>query len=261
MTLSLVSLFSGSGGNCTAVSCGDCTLLIDAGRSAKAIEQGLCGAGIDPQTLRAIFVTHEHIDHISALRVLTKKHPIPIYTARATAQALPRDCDRYVCGRPPVFEEHVGNMTVRSFPTSHDAACPLGYRIDADSGKEHISVGLVTDTGVVTDEIRKGLWGCRAVVLESNHDADMLKCGPYPPQLKQRVGSSRGHLSNADSAGFAAELAAHGTEKLILAHISKENNRPSLALDACQSRLAEAGLAAEVLTSFPDTYVGVSMEF
>ncbi len=258
MTARLISLFSGSSGNCTAISCGGDTILIDAGRSAKAIEEQLAVVGIDPGTLRAIFVTHEHIDHVSALRVLTKKHPVPVYASGGTADTL-QCC---VCRRAPLFEEHIGNMSVRSFPISHDAACPVGYRIEINAdGGEHIAIGLATDTGTVTDEILRGLDGCRAVVLESNHDLQMLQSGPYPAQLKQRIRSRLGHLSNIDSADLAAALALKGTEQIILAHISKENNIPSLALSTCLERLQSFGVTANVLTALPSTPVGVTVEF
>lgn len=257
MTARLVSLFSGSSGNCTAINCGGNTILIDAGRSAKAIEEQLAVVGIDPGTLRAIFVTHEHIDHVSALRVLTKKHPVPVYASGGTADAL-QCC---VCRRAPLFEEHIGNMSVRSFPISHDAACPVGYRIEINADGAHIAVGLATDTGTITDEIRRGLDGCRAVVLESNHDLQMLQSGPYPAQLKQRIRSRLGHLSNTDSADLAAALALNGTEQIILAHISKENNIPSLALSTCLERLQSLGVTANVLTALSSTPVGVTVEF
>ena len=257
MTARLVSLFSGSSGNCTAISCGGDTILIDAGRSAKAIEEQLAVVGIDPGTLRAIFVTHEHIDHVSALRVLTKKHPVPVYASGGTADAL-QCC---VCRRAPLFEEHIGNISVRSFPISHDAACPVGYRIEINADGAHIAVGLATDTGTITDEIHRGLDGCRAVVLESNHDLQMLQSGPYPAQLKRRIRSSLGHHANTDSADLAAALAVNGTEQIILAHIYKENNIPSLALSTCLERLHTLGVTANVLTALPSTPVGVTVEF
>lgn len=213
----LVSLFSGSSGNCTAVTFGEDTLLFDAGRSAKAITTGLTAAGIDPDSVRAIFVTHEHIDHVSALRVFTGKHPVPVYAALGTADTIADVCRAGICRCAPLFETKIGAATVRSFPTSHDAACPVCYRIDIEGNDGTVSLGILTDTGVVSDCIREGMAGCRAVLLESNHDPDMLKSGPYPAPLKQRIASARGHLSNTDSAELAAFLVSRGTRKIILA--------------------------------------------
>lgn len=259
--VSVISLFSGSDGNCTAVVCGNDTLLIDAGRSARAIGSALDAAGIAADSVRAVFITHEHSDHISALRVFTKKYRVPVYAAAGTADTVSPLCS---CGAErcqPLFSEHIGDMTISSFPTSHDAACPVGYRIDINTREgSHASVGIATDTGIVTDGIRRGLCGCRAVVLESNHDVGMLMSGPYPPQLKQRISSARGHLSNDDSASLAAELALGGTESIILAHISKENNLPDIALDTCLRRLAAVGCRADVLAARRDASVGVTFE-
>lgn len=255
----LVSLFSGSSGNCTAVNFGSDTLLFDAGRSARAIERGLCDAGIDPASVRAIFVTHEHTDHISALRVFTGKHPVPVYAALGTADAITCGHSGSVCRCRPLDEIRIGAAMVRSFHTSHDAECPVCYRVDIENDGATVSLGIVTDTGVISDGIKDGISGCRAVLLESNHDPDMLRTGPYPAPLKQRIASARGHLSNSDSADFAAFLVAHGARKIILAHISKENNLPALALDVCRTRLNDAGLDAEVIAADPIMCVGISV--
>ena len=255
----LISLFSGSSGNCTAVSYGNDTVLFDAGRSARAIERGLADAGIDPATVRAVFITHEHTDHVSALRVFIKKHPVPVYAAAETADAIAPLCGGLGMRRAPLYCESIGSITVRSIPTMHDAACPVCYRVDADTHGGTVSVGIATDTGIVTDGMKEGLAGCRAVLLESNHDPDMLHTGPYPPALKSRIASHIGHLSNEDSAEFAAWLASRGTEQFILAHISKENNLPSLALDVCRARLAAAGQNAAVCAACPDTAVAVTV--
>lgn len=248
-----ISLFSGSAGNCTAVCCGDDTILIDAGRSAKAIVDGLAAQGIDAASVRAIFITHEHTDHISALRVFLKKHPIPVYSAAETYSSLLPACGDMAVRRPRIFQERIGHMTVRSFPTSHDAASPVGYRVDidtyyADGGETRggLSLGIATDTGRITPEMQEALDGCCAVLLESNHDTEMLRRGPYPPELQRRIASEYGHLSNERSAALAAELARSGTRGFILAHISDENNTRELAASTCRRQLDGAGFGEEV---------------
>lgn len=249
-----ISLFSGSAGNCTAVCCEDDTILIDAGRSAKAIVDGLAAQGIDAASVRAIFITHEHTDHISALRVFLKKHPIPVYSAAETYSSLLPACGDMAVRRPRIFQERIGHMTVRSFPTSHDAAAPVGYRVDIDTYHKDageacggLALGIATDTGRITPEMQAALDGCRAVLLESNHDPDMLRRGPYPPELRRRIASEYGHLSNERSAALAAELARGGTRGFILAHISDENNTRELAASTCRQQLDGAGFGEEVV--------------
>ena len=260
----IVSLYSGSGGNCIYIRAAGTSILIDAGKSARSLCAGLCEIGADPDGISAIFVTHEHSDHVSALEVFTKKHALPVHlplgcverlTGRGSSQHLQ---DRLIC-HPPVYCEQVGALTVTSFPTPHDSRCSVGYRITFQDGEGVHSFGIATDIGYVTDEIREGLRGCEAVVLESNHDVDMLMKGPYPYDLKQRVRSRRGHLSNRDCADFAATLAANGTRAILLAHISKENNHPELALDETRNAVSDprvciCAASADIPTELPLAY-------
>lgn len=247
-----ISLFSGSSGNCTAICCGGDTILFDAGRSAKAIKNSLNARGVDAASVRAIFITHEHTDHISALRVFLKKHPVPVYSAAETYHSIVTVCGDAAVQRPRIFQERIGQMTVRSFPTSHDAAAPVGYRIDIASNNTYsdkeatISLGIATDTGIVTDEMEEALGGCYAVLLESNHDPELLKTGPYPAELKRRISSSHGHLTNDKSAELAADLARRGTRGFILAHISEENNTRELAASTYRRHLGYAGFGDEI---------------
>jgi phosphoribosyl 1,2-cyclic phosphodiesterase len=148
------------------------------------------------------------------------------------------------------FSEQVGVMTVRSFRTPHDSRMSVGYRIEFFDGERQRAIGYATDIGYITDDIRKNLCGCEAVVIEANHDVEMLMSGPYPRDLKLRVASKRGHLSNCECAEFASELAKSGTKAFLLAHLSKENNEPCLALDEVRSAVAEFG--ATVLTADPE---------
>lgn len=231
----IINLYSGSGGNATFIRVGGSSILIDAGKSARALCRALCEVGEDIANIDAIFVTHEHTDHVSALEVIAKKNAIPIHMTEGSAQRFDERSSPCLFSRlflhSPEFCEQVGEMTVRSFCTPHDSRMSVGYRIEFElEGKSH-AIGYATDIGYVSDAIRKNLGGCDAVVLESNHDTEMLMTGPYPQELKQRVASKRGHLSNCECAEFAAELAESGTRAFMFAHLSKENNEPCLVLD------------------------------
>ena len=247
-------LYSGSKGNCTFISAGGANILIDAGRSAKALCSALKGIGVDVDDIDAIFITHEHTDHVSALEVIAKKHAIPIHITEQSAERFDERCTPNCFSRLFVhgidFCEKVGDMTVRSFRTPHDSRMSVGYRIEFFDGERQRAIGYATDIGYITDDIRNNLTGCEAVVLESNHDVDMLMSGPYPRDLKLRVASKRGHLSNCECAEFAMELAKSGTKAFLLAHLSKENNEPCLALDEVRGAVAEFG--ATVLTADPE---------
>ena len=238
----ICTLYSGSSGNATLVRSPKATILIDAGKSARALCRALASVGASPADLDAVFITHEHSDHISALPVLTHKYPVPIHILYKSALIFRGSNDRALCEclqiELPGYTAHVGDMTVTSFPTPHDSADACGYRIDIrDENEEYVSVGIATDIGHVTDALRGGLCGCRSVVLESNHDPDMLQNGPYPADLKRRIRSPRGHLSNPDATLFATELYENGTRDFLLAHLSEQNNHPDLVMDAFVSAL------------------------
>ena len=251
----IVSLYSGSKGNCVFVRGEHSRILIDAGKSAKALCTALEEIGESIEDVDAIFITHEHTDHVSALQTLSKRYRIPIHAAMGTARALDKKFDGlFECIVPhkPVFSEELYDFTVDSFRTSHDSASAVGYKItDADG----FSVGIMTDTGIVTNAAAKALCGCYAVVLESNHDREMLANGPYPDHLKERVGGKLGHLSNDISAKFASYLSDNGTERFLLAHLSEENNTPSLALETASAALA--GKTCSVLVA--DQYAPVRL--
>ena len=200
----------------------------------------LCEIGSSISKIDAIFITHDHADHTSALENLAKKHNIPIHITEKSAEIFEgerySDVRRLLVTHPPLFEVEVGDLYVRSFITSHDSKMSVGYRIENKCGK---AIGIATDLGYVSDTVSDALCGCGAVMLESNHDVDMLKNGIYPRFLKERILSRRGHLSNPDSALFAARLAERGTRSFLLAHLSAENNTPSLALDEFLSAVAD----------------------
>lgn len=250
----LITLYSGSDGNCTFVSSKNATILIDAGKSARTLCKELNAIGSDITEIDAIFITHEHCDHVSALETLSKKHRIPIHITDASAKKFDRDVNSAVhtclVRHTDVFCERVGDITVTSFPTPHDSKMSVGYRIEIGDGEDKHTLGVATDIGYVTDCIRKGLFGCEAVVLECNHDEQMLMDGPYPYDLKLRIHSNRGHLSNADCATFASELVSGGTKGFILAHLSRENNEPELAFDEVYSAISDD--TVEIRVASPD---------
>ncbi|MBR2353259.1 MAG: MBL fold metallo-hydrolase [Clostridia bacterium] len=250
----IVTLYSGSGGNSVYIRMADTAILIDAGKSARALCNALKAIGTDVSEIRAIFVTHDHHDHVSALEILSKKHEIPIHMTEQSATLYDRYPDSPIHHRlvrhTPFFSVEVGPLRVTSFPTPHDSRMSVGYRIECEGEALFHRVGVATDIGYVTEEIRQGLLGCEAVVLESNHDVDMLMNGPYPYDLKQRIRSKRGHLSNHDSAMLSAELAEKGTRAFLLAHLSEENNEPSLALEETERAISDPGI--RILVAAPD---------
>ena len=239
------SLYSGSTGNSFLIDCPTGAILIDAGKSAKRLDMALRSAGVDADRIGAVLVTHEHSDHVSALPVWLKKHPVPVHLQGACAYRLEKEpsAEPLLCKHPPIYSCEVCGIRVTSFPTPHDSHGSVGYRLEIpteDGG--YFSLGYATDIGYVSREVEEGLAGCDAVILESNHDPDMLMMGPYPYDLKRRIASRRGHLSNGDSAAFAAELCAKGTKSLMLAHLSQENNTPDTAYDACVSSVGDGGV-------------------
>lgn len=228
------TLYSGSKGNSTIVRMNGTTIIVDAGRSAKYLCARLAELGISPLEVDGVFITHSHTDHTAALATLTKKYRIPVHAAGAVAREIAPLCAEGTLVEHPLrLCETVGSITVSSFATSHDAHASVGYRFECDG----CALGVATDLGVVTDEVRRALCGCCAAVIEANHDVDMLMSGPYPYDLKRRILSARGHLSNEDCAEFADYLASEGATALLLAHISEINNSPALALAASRSAL------------------------
>lgn len=236
----VVSLYSGSGGNSTLVETSKGSILIDAGKSARALCAALRQVGSDASRINAVFVTHEHTDHVSALEIFLKKNAVPVHITRASADNLHTLPDSRLSAalkiHTPVFSEKVADMTVSAFPVSHDSAMCVGYRIETDDG---YSVGIATDTGYVTDEMMTALTGCRAVIVESNHSEEMLMCGHYPADLKRRILSRRGHLSNNACADVIGCLAASGTTDFMLAHLSRDNNCPDCALSSARDALSD----------------------
>ena len=186
-----------------------------------------------------------HTDHISGLQTLINRCRAPIYASEATARGLSyrvAGVDDLLCPFSSGESVQLDGCTVTPFPTSHDAAGSTGYRVDTSDG----SVGLLTDTGYVTETAAEVLCGVDLLVLEANHDVETLRSGPYPYFLKRRILGADGHLCNEDAARFAVTLAGSGTSELVLAHLSRENNTPAMALRAVETALCAAGLAPRV---------------
>ena len=232
----LITFASGSGGNCALLTLDGVHLLLDAGISWRRICAELERSGIRPEELAAVLITHEHSDHIAGLGTLVRHCSAPICAPRIVARHL----ERTVAGAAarlrvcePGTPETVGMLRVYCFPTSHDTDESVGWRVEGSA-----VFALATDTGCVTPEIEAGLRGADAVLIEANHDPEMLRTGPYPVYLKRRILSARGHLSNDDCAALAATLARSGTRQIVLGHLSRENNTPALAYRAVHDALA-----------------------
>lgn len=230
-------VFSGSRGNVVYIESDGAALLIDCGCSLRSIKKTLEESGFSLDAVQGVLITHEHSDHVSALRTLSKQYPFSFYMSQQTADKLLSSellsADRV---RPFAKTAEIGAFSVRRFPTSHDCPGSSGYRITLPDGRQ---IAVCTDLGVVTDAVRDGITGCELVMLESNHDVHMLQTGGYPLLLKQRILSEQGHLSNTACAAELPALVRAGAKRLILAHLSKENNTPQIAAAAAKAALLD----------------------
>lgn len=246
----LCTLASGSSGNATLVSCGSTHILIDAGISVRRINSALKSFGLSISDLSALLITHSHSDHVSALTTYLKHYTVPIYASDGTAF----DLRNRFAGIGALLHPFaagdgfsIGDFSIRSFATAHDAGDSVCYRLDSGDG----AAGILTDTGYVTDSAAEALRGVSLLVLESNHDVETLKSGPYPSYLKQRILGSAGHLSNDDAARFAVAAARWGAQDVLLAHLSHENNTPAMALHAVRRALDAEGYHSVALSVAP----------
>jgi phosphoribosyl 1,2-cyclic phosphodiesterase len=228
-------LASGSKGNTAFVQCGETRLLIDAGLSSVEILRRLALIGVNGSDLHAILVSHDHTDHIKGAGTLARKLKIPVlasYPTRKAAESTFRKAAavEFESGYSFAFRD----LMIEPFPTTHDACDPVGFTIESREGR----FGFATDFGIVTRLLMEKLKGCRALIIESNHDEEMLQNGPYPWHLKQRIRSRHGHISNNESSQLLSELLHEGLEGVFLAHLSEVNNDPRLAKDAATRLLA-----------------------
>lgn len=254
-------LASGSSGNATFIQMGETKLLVDAGISARRIQTELKSVGVDASELNGILITHEHRDHIAGLAALTRKYKIPVYTRTRTFHSMycrgqiDRECQNEILNCLAI-----GGVRVQPFSVPHDAADPVGYSF-FHGGKK---CTVATDIGFVTETVQKALDDSDAVVLESNHDVELLRNGSYPRSLKQRILSNRGHLSNQDAAWALVRMKKKRHVDVFLAHMSDENNRPELAYQTVAGIIQKQGYELrsdlDLYLTRPDAAVALKAE-
>ncbi len=223
-----LSLVSGSSGNCSIVSDGKTALLVDCGLSASRLSELLEAIGVSPLDLSAVLITHEHSDHIKGAGVVSRKYGLPVFATCGTHEAI-KNCgitDKNIKYISPDESFEIGTIGVNAFSIPHDAAEPVGYSFFLENKK----LSVATDMGYMNDYILEHIKGSAAVILESNHDVEMLKNGRYPEYLKRRILGNFGHLSNAAAADTALKLLESGTRHIMLAHLSADNNTPKTAI-------------------------------
>lgn len=224
--ITFLSLTSGSSGNATFVSDGNSKILIDCGMSGSRLKSSLAEIDVDIADLDAVLITHEHSDHIKGLGVIARKYHIPVYATFKTFAGMKNIGEFDDSLKNAISGElEIGNIGIKAFSIPHDAADPVGYNFFIDNQK----LTLATDIGKMNDTVFESIKGSKYVILESNHDVDILRLGSYPYSLKKRILSPYGHLSNEDAAKTALRLAETGTEHFMLAHLSRENNLPEIA--------------------------------
>lgn len=237
MATEFCTIVSGSSGNSTYIGTKHTKILIDAGVSGKRIEEGLSKLSLSGSDIDALFITHEHADHIKGAGIFSRRFNVPIYATCDTWMAMEKDLGkispmnkRFVYARESCV---INDICVNPFSIPHDAADPVGYNVLVDNKK----ITVATDIGHVTDEVREGVAESDILLLEANHDVDMLKKGGYPWSLKQRILGDRGHLCNAVSGELLAEVMSGRMKYCFLGHLSDENNTPRLAFDTVEQIL------------------------
>ena len=234
-------LASGSGGNAAVVEADGVCVLIDCGISYRQLAARMKPLGLDPGRIEAVLLTHEHDDHVKGLEVFLRRHAVPVLATAGTLEAIPV---RPPSARPLASgrEARLGGLSVVPVQTCHDAREPVGFVLES----ERTRVGLVTDTGVFTGLLAERLSECHAVLLECNHDRDLLRVGPYPWPLKQRIASRTGHLSNDQACAALERLVHSGLEVVVGIHLSQINNRPEMVRRDLSVVLAGSRVRLEV---------------
>lgn len=237
-------LFSGSSGNSILISSKGHHFLVDIGVSAKRCENALLNIGVAPESIDAVFITHEHIDHCKGVRVFASRYKTPVFAAADCYERMMSSGDLNEKLTSDIIDYHMelGGTEIQTFKQSHDSADCIGYRFNLPDGR---SVSVCTDTGYITDHAKEILTGTDLIFIESNHETSMVETGPYPYYLKQRILGTRGHLSNFACGEYMKELAQSGTTRFVLSHLSKENNMPHIARQTALSALNEIGLKEE----------------
>ncbi len=242
MAMTFCPLYSGSSGNAAYLEAGGARILIDAGLPGRMIEDALKSIGADPKSLNAILVTHEHSDHVRGVGVLARRYGLPVYLNGGCLKSLPAQVGRIPPENLRVFETgrpfFLGDTEITPFSTYHDCAEPVGFSFTDGSCR----VSMLTDVGHVDERLMKAVANSDLLLLESNHDVDLLKSGPYPYPLKMRILSDVGHLSNAAAGRALAALSGMGVKNALLGHLSRENNYEQLALDTVKGVLAREGV-------------------
>jgi len=239
-------LASGSRGNAVYVSGGSTSILIDAGLSGIEIERRLNSKGLYPEDLDAILVSHEHTDHIQGVGVLSRRFNLPVYMSSKTEKAAVsklgtvRVIKNFECGSPFI----INDLSIHPFSISHDAKDPSGFTVNQNGTK----IGIATDLGIATSMVKEHLKGCSLLILEANHDEDMLINGPYPWPIKQRIKGRTGHLSNEASKNLLKELQHDRLKYVILAHLSQTNNTPQKALSEVSRAITRCNAQLDVAT-------------
>ena len=237
------SLYSGSSGNSIFIASDNAKVLIDAGLAGKKIDEALKHIGEEASSIDGIFITHEHIDHIKGVGVLSRKYDIPIYANDNTWAVMEKNIGKIKEHNIKIMDRRssitINDLEIRSFNIPHDAIAPVGYTVSY-AGK---NASVVTDFGVFTEEIRDNIIDSDIILLESNHDVNMLRMGPYPYKLKLRVLGENGHLSNEDCGSAIVSLLKNDKKKqIVLGHLSGTNNHPDLAYQTVVDVLSANGI-------------------
>ena len=242
------SLYSGSSGNSLFIQSDNTNILVDAGESARKIENALSSINVDAKNIDAILITHEHIDHVKSIGTLAKKYNIPVYATKETWNAMPDQAAKIDSSLQKTYipseKFKIGNLVIHPFSISHDAANPCGFTI-SNNDKQ---MSIATDLGYVTKEVSDALEKSSFILLESNYDPEILKFSRYPYPLKKRISGEYGHLSNGDAAKLVVQLAKNNLKAVMLGHLSKENNFPELAYKTVADELIKSQIDASSIS-------------